>query len=251
MAAELYLDKLTVRLGGKLVLNSVSATLPGGTLCCLLGPNGAGKTTLLRSLTGYVPLTSGRLRLGATDLHALSSRDRARRIALVPQLAPPVGPLTVFEAAALGLLPASRDLGRIAADDAEFIEETLGELQLDALARRRCDELSGGEWRKVLVAQGIVQQTDVLLLDEPTAFLDPPARRTILKTALRLCRDRGTTVIAVLHDPQLAEKYADNALLLKGGEVFFHGTPSRATGERMLESLYSNAHEIATKGARG
>ncbi|HES58308.1 MAG TPA: ABC transporter ATP-binding protein, partial [Firmicutes bacterium] len=105
MAADLFLDQVTVRLGGRLVLDSVSALLPGATLCCLLGPNGAGKTTLLRSLTGYVPLASGTVRLGPTGLDTLSSRERARRIALVPQLAPPVGPLTVLEAVALGLLP--------------------------------------------------------------------------------------------------------------------------------------------------
>lgn len=249
MTADLLLDQVTVRLGGKLVLDSVSATLPGGTLCCLLGPNGAGKTTLLRSLTGYVPGASGIARLGPTDLNTLTSRERAKRIALVPQLAPPVGPLTVFEATALGLLRASRGLGRIAPEDSAFIEETLRQLQLDALAGRRCDELSGGEWRKVLVAQGIVQRAEVMLMDEPTAFLDPPARHAILEAARQLCRDRGATVIAVLHDPQLAEQYADSALLLRDGKVLFHGAPRAATTPGRLDALYSNGPSAAMPGA--
>jgi len=250
MAAELILDKVSVRLGGTTVIDCINAKIPGGTFCCLLGPNGAGKTTLLRALTGYLPLASGQIVLGSERLDQLRSRERARHVSLVPQLAPPVGPLTVFEAASLGRLPANHGLGPISSEDKVLVAETLDMLQLTSLADRRCDDLSGGEWRKVLVAQGIVQSADVMLLDEPTAFLDPPARGTILAAAKALCISHGTTVLAVLHDPQLAVEFADSALLLKHGQLMYHGPPAEATTEERLEALYANGNAVNLTGVK-
>jgi iron complex transport system ATP-binding protein len=249
MAADLILANLSVQLGGRPVLKDVDATVAGGEFCCLLGPNGAGKTTLLRAVTGYMPVAGGRISLGRTRLDTLGSRERAKHVALVPQLAPPVGPLTVLEAVALGLLPRGTGPGRMNPEEKSLLAETLALLQLEHKSADRCDELSGGEWRKVLVAQGIVQQADVLLLDEPTAFLDPPARSAILAAARELCLNRGVTVIAVLHDPQLAESYADSALLLRDGRVVFHGPPQDATTEQRLDELYANGNELIGKGA--
>jgi iron complex transport system ATP-binding protein len=240
VSADLNLSGVTAKLGGRPVLRAVSARITGGSFCCLLGPNGAGKTSLLRAITGYLQPTAGRVSLGDMDLGALSSRERAKHVALVPQLAPPVGPLTVFEAACLGLLPGGGGLGRVPAEDRDRVLQTLELLELDGLADQRCDELSGGEWRKVLVTQGIIQRADLLLLDEPTAFLDPPARRTILAAARSLCDSQGTTVVAVLHDTQFAAEFAHSALLLKHGAVMFHGPPAEATTEQRLAELYTN-----------
>jgi iron complex transport system ATP-binding protein len=248
MSAELHLEQVSARLGGKQVLRSVSATIAGGTLCCLLGPNGSGKTTLLRAITGYVALAGGSIAVGGRQLNPLTSRERAKVVALVPQLATPAGPLTVFEAAALGCLPATRGLGGMSAADIQYIHETLALLQLDNMSGRRCDELSGGEWRKVLVAQGIVQRASVLLLDEPTAFLDPPARDAILAAAKQLCTSHAVMVLAVLHDPLLAREYADTALLLRRGEVVFHGPVHAATQAERLAQLYANGQSSVVDG---
>jgi iron complex transport system ATP-binding protein len=239
MSADLILTELAAGYGQQAVVRNISARFQPGELGCILGANGAGKTTLLRAIAGYLPLTAGSVRLGTTELNQLAPRQRARYIAAAPQVAQEILPLTVQQAVAMARYPHLTARMRLNGVDGQAVDDALKALQLEELAHHQCGNLSGGEWRRVLIAQGLAQQTPVLLLDEPTAFLDPPAQRRILSYVRRLSAERGLIVLAVLHAVDLALEFADRTLLLRNGEMLACDTPAALLHPEMLAQLYN------------
>jgi iron complex transport system ATP-binding protein len=248
MAVELWCNNLHAGYARNEVLRGLSCCFSASRLSCILGPNGAGKTTLLRAALGLLPLRSGNVTLDGVDLSQLKPRERARRIALVPQLAAEAVPLTVREAVALAQY-ARR--GATALDEAQAepaVTAALEALALTPLADQPCAAISGGEWRRVLIAQGLAQQAEALLLDEPTAFLDPPARSYIMAKLRELAHAYGLIIAVVLHDPDLALRFADDVVLVRDGMVQAAGPAGEVLREAELEQLYdSPAHVPATK----
>jgi iron complex transport system ATP-binding protein len=235
---ELTADSITAGYGRWPVLRGVSCTFPAGALTCILGPNAAGKTTLLRVLSGLLRPQSGGVLFDGADLHALPPRARARRVALVPQLAQDALPLTVQEAVAIARYPQLGGRFAMSGADRRAVCEALETAQLTHKARARCGTLSGGEWRRLLIAQGLAQQTPVLLLDEPTAHLDPPARYEMLRLLATLAHQRGLLVVTVLHDPLLALQHADTVVLLREGQVLRQGPARDCVSYGGLRELY-------------
>jgi iron complex transport system ATP-binding protein len=240
--AELVLKDVGAGYGAQSILHGVSLTLRSGGLAAVLGPNGAGKTTLLRALTGFLPLRRGSVQWrgpdGATaELARLTPRERARYIAYVPQLADEAASLSVHEA----LLIAARANAAAPATVRSRAAEALDALGLAGLAQARCAALSGGQWRRVLLAQGLAQAAPVLLLDEPTAFLDPPGRYELLELLAGLAAARDLCVVSVLHDPLLAAQFAAQAVTLKAGRVFADGAPAEVIVPERLTALYGSA----------
>jgi iron complex transport system ATP-binding protein len=226
MPASLTCTNLTTRYVARDIVRNFSAQFPAGQLSCILGPNGAGKTTLLRAISGYLPLASGSVQVGEVDAARLTSRQRAKLIATVPQASLEQAPLTVRDVLELARYP--HRMERHGSDSQDVaVGRALADCGLTELAERRCTALSGGELRRVLIAQGLAQETPVLLLDEPTAFLDPPARVQLLRLLQAQARERELCVVAVLHDPALARRFADYAVLLRDGLVQAQG-PARA-----------------------
>jgi iron complex transport system ATP-binding protein len=236
--AELRLSGLQVGYGRQPVLAGLSLSIPSGALTAVLGPNGAGKTTLLRGIAGILPLQAGQVdwhsAAGKIALHLLRPRERARLVAYVPQLVANEVPLTVGEALAV----ASRAGGGTIEQQATEAAATLAALALEAQADQPCNRLSGGLWRRVLVAQGLVQRAPLLLLDEPTAFLDPPARHELLELLRQLARDRDLCIVCVLHDPQLALAYAGRAVALAPGRLLASGSATEVLSPHVLKELY-------------
>lgn len=247
MHGELTIRSLTVGYGAEAVIRGLTAGCPPGRLTCLLGANGAGKTTLLNAISGYLP-ASGELSINGTSLATLSVRARARYIATVPQVAQELLLLTVRQAVALARYPHLKSRLRLGGGDTAAVGEALRNMELTGLAGRRCITLSGGEWRRVLIAQGLAQGTPVLLLDEPTAFLDPPARRQILHQVRSLAAQRNLTVLAVLHDVDLAREFAEHVLLLRHGQLLASGTPAETLTTELLASLYDCEPQWLTAG---
>jgi len=239
MSAELILTELAAGYGHQPVVRGISARFQPGQLGCILGANGAGKTTLLRAIAGYLPLTSGSIALGKIELSRLKPRRRAQYIAAVPQVAQEILPLTVRQAVAMARYPHLTARIRLNGVDGQAVDDALTALQLEELAHHQCGNLSGGEWRRVLIAQGLAQETPVLLLDEPTAFLDPPAQRRILNHVRRLTAERGLIVLAVLHAVDLALEFADRVLLLRDGELLACDTPAATLYPDKLAQLYN------------
>jgi iron complex transport system ATP-binding protein len=239
MAAELRTAALSAGYGRTIAIRDVSLVMASGELTCLLGPNGAGKTTLLRVLAGLLRPSAGEVELEGVPLAAMTARARARRIAYVPQVSPDGLPLTVREMVSLGRQPRLAGRFHLTSADRAAIDGALDALGLCALADRPCFALSGGEWRRMLIAQGLAQEPEVLLLDEPTAFLDPPARYQVLAHVRSLAAERGLIAAAAVHDVHLARTHADYAVLLREGCVVASGTPASILDAAHLSELYA------------
>jgi iron complex transport system ATP-binding protein len=223
-------EGLVVTRGARRVLDGVSFAVEAGSFVALAGPNGAGKTTLLSALAGLLPPDGGRVTLGGTPLTSLSRGERARRVGWLEQGARAAWGLTVREVAALGRLPHG-DAG-----EAE-VAGALAACGLDGFATRRVDTLSGGEARRAMLARVLATEADILLLDEPTADLDP-AQGFALMRLLRAEAGRGRAVVAVLHDLSLAARFADRIVLLAEGRVAADGTPAEVMTEAQAGRVF-------------
>lgn len=258
-------EGLAVGYAGRAVLTGLNLELRAGELVCLLGPNGAGKSTLLRTLAGLQPALAGRLWLGERDADSLPAAARARRTAIVLTERLNAGHLLVRELAALGRHPHTGWSGRLADADRDAIKRGLEDAGAWELRDRPCDELSDGEKQRALLARALAQDPAVLLLDEPTAFLDLPRRVEAMRALRRLARERGRAVLLSTHDLDLALRAADRLWLVSAAGKFAAGLPEdlalsgavgaafdqgdvgfdRATGEFRIHGEATRAARIA------
>lgn len=196
------------------VLRGVDLRAAPGELTALLGPNGAGKSTLLRTVAGLLPPVRGGVSLDGTDLAGLTPAARARRVAVVLTERVDAGLLTARELVALGRHPHTGARGTLRTADHTAVDDALAAVRATPFADRRVARLSDGERQRVLIARALAQAPDLLLLDEPTAFLDAPSRVGVTGLLRRLARDRGIVVVVSTHDVELALRVADRVWLL-------------------------------------
>lgn len=235
--SALYLDRITVRRGPRTVLDSVSLAFAAGRLTAVIGPNGAGKSTLLDVAAGLLKPAEGTVRLGKYPLGTLGRSALARRRAYLPQRAGVEWPIVVERAVALGLTPTLPAFGQLPAALLPAIDRALADCDLTALRDRPATSLSGGELARTMLARAIVGDPEVLIVDEPTAGLDPrhaidAARR------LRARADAGRTVVMAIHDLDLALSHADDLVAIKAGRVLAAGPVGEVATEAMLGELY-------------
>ncbi|WP_299025764.1 ABC transporter ATP-binding protein [uncultured Thermanaerothrix sp.] len=242
-ASRLYLERVTVVLQGQRILENVSLSLERGQVVALIGPNGAGKSTLIRAISGVITPQAGSIQVGDLDLVRASPWQRARYLAVVPQIHQLPPAFTVWQTVLLGRTPYLNLLGQVSPRDEAVARQALEQVEALPLAERGLAELSGGELQRVLLARALAQQTPFLLLDEPTTHLDWQYQVALL-THLRRLADNGTTadlprrgVLMVLHDLNLAVRYADQVALLVGGRLWAWGT----TREVLQPDLLSRA----------
>ncbi|GIL26945.1 ABC transporter ATP-binding protein [Actinocatenispora comari] len=207
------------------VLSDVGLGLTPGTVTVLVGPNGCGKSTLLRTLAGLQPALAGTVRIGADELTGLSRRELARRLAFLPQSPLVPAGVAVHDLVRHGRYAHRGALRRHTADDRAAVDWALAVTHADELADRRIDELSGGERQRAWLATVLAQQAGVLLLDEPTTYLDLRHQLEVLEVVRGLARDHGIACGLVLHDLGQAAGYADHAVLAADGGVVAAGTP--------------------------
>ena len=233
------------------VLHGVDLALHHGDLAALLGPNGSGKTTLLKILCAILPPRGGQLSLDGRDLGAHPRREIARRIAIVPQELIVPFAFTVREMVLLGRTPHIRLLVGENAHDRDAVDRALELTETSALADRYFDELSGGERQRVVIAMALAQVlTDrqefessdglgsLLLLDEPTVHLDINHQTEVLELVHALNRERGLTVLATMHDLNLAAVYFDRLILLNDGRIIAEGTPREVLSKERVQSVF-------------
>ena len=245
--ATLQAEALHVALCGRPVLRGVSCRIaPGWT--AIVGPNGAGKSTLLRVLAGLLVPGSGTVMLGGRPLQTLRAAERGRTIAWLPQLADLTGELTARETVALGRLPHTGLFNAPTAADESVIDRAMAATECSDWQHRRLHELSGGERQRVLLARALATEAPLLLLDEPTAHLDPPHQVALA----RLCRQLGRThtVVTVLHDLPLALQ-ADRVLVLDAGRVAAEGAHDDAGLHAALVATFGGAVRITTGAGAG
>jgi iron complex transport system ATP-binding protein len=207
-------------------------------MLALVGPNGAGKSTLLKVAGGLLRPTAGRALLNDTDLGTLRPREIARQIAVVPQDGPSPGGLLVREMVALGRTPYVRLLLGPTSHDRRAVDWAMAAAGVVELADRFVDELSGGERQRVILARALAQEPRLLLLDEPTANLDLQHQVAMLELVRGLTREEGLTVVAAVHDLQLAALYCDRVALMSAGQIVSQGSPEVVlTAPLLLETF--------------
>ena len=234
----LSVESLRYAYGEHRVLDGPTFSVDRGEWLILIGPNGSGKTTLLRLLAGLSRPESGRVRVAGQSVAAGPPRILARRVALVPQNLPSDLPFTVGELALLGRTPHLGLLGIPGPADHAAAERALEQTGLEHLADRRLPELSGGERQRAFIARALCQEPELLLLDEPTAFLDIHRQVRIMDLLEALCRDRNLAVVMASHDLNLAALYGDRLLLLHDGRQVALGTPEEILRPDLLQAVY-------------
>ena len=224
MSTILQAQELSVRLGGREVVCSVSFELTPGEVVGLIGPNGSGKSTCVSALAGIRRPSSGVVKLDGTLLERVALRARARSVSYLPQNPECHWPLSVRQVVALGRLPHRSIWGGLGVGDAAAIDRAMIKLEVTELADRRVDRLSGGERMRVMLARALAPEPRVLLVDEPTDGLDPNHQLHVMEL-LRATAAEGRAVLAVLHDLSLAERFCDRLLLLHEGRLLASGAP--------------------------
>lgn len=230
---------ITVRYpgGARPALADVSLTAARGSLTALVGPNGSGKSTLVRALLGRLPLAAGELRVDGDAVTQVSPRELARRVAVVVQREEPAFPLAVRDYVALGRHPWRGAWGAESANDRERVASAMEEADVQGLAGRRTDALSGGEWQRVRVARALAQDTASIVLDEPTTFLDIAHEMACFELLASLAA-RGRTVLVVSHQLNLVARFARHVGLLSSGTLAAFGSPAEVMRGEVLESVY-------------
>ena len=228
------------------VLQGVTLSVARGEFVGLIGPNGSGKSTLLRALTGVLALRAGVVLVEGRPLRHYSRREIAQKVAVVPQLGGSMFPFTVRDYVLMGRTPY---LGRLQSQrpgDAQIAQQAMTLTDVAALADRPITELSGGELQRVTIARAVAQQTAVLLLDEPTAFLDLNHQREIFELLVRFNADQGMTIICVSHDLNLAAQYCPRIVVLNDGLIYADGPASRIVSEQMVRQVYGAPVQVDT-----
>jgi iron complex transport system ATP-binding protein len=219
-------------------LRGLTLTLVPGSFVGVVGPNGSGKSTLIKLLSGYLRPQSGTVTLGEREISRFAPRERARRIAVVPQDIPVTFDYTALEVVLMGRSPHLSPLGVESALDRSVARAVMRQTATEAFMDRRVGALSGGERQRVLLARALAQQTPILLLDEPTAHLDLNYQIETLRLLRTLLAEQRVTILTVLHDLNLASLYCDHLAILQTGQLAAEGSPAEVLTSERLEAVY-------------
>jgi iron complex transport system ATP-binding protein len=242
--AQLYAEGVRVSYGAGLdVLHDVSLTVPDGGFTVIIGPNACGKSTLLKCLARMLPLKAGRVVLEGQDIRNYRPKDAAKRIGLLPQNPHAPDGITVFDLVSRGRYPHQNLLRQWSVADENAVWSALDNARVADLAERTLDALSGGQKQRVWIAMALAQQTPILLLDEPTTYLDIAHQIEVLDLAHALYR-QGRTIIAVLHDLSLAFRYATNLVVMKDGVILTEGVPGEVVTSQLIEEAFGLSNII-------
>ncbi|MGY1691378.1 ABC transporter ATP-binding protein [Geodermatophilus sp. SYSU D01105] len=235
---SLAAEDLTLGYGDRTVIEDLDLAVPAGRITAIVGANACGKSTLLRSMSRLLAPRSGRVLLDGKAVHRLPAKELARTLGLLPQS--PIAPegITVADLVGRGRHPHQGLFSRWSAEDDAAVAVALEATRTTALADRAVDELSGGQRQRVWIAMALAQQTDVLLLDEPTTFLDVSHQIEVLDLLTDLNRTRGTTIVMVLHDLNMAARYADHLVALADGGVHVAGDPAQVLTADSVRAVF-------------
>ncbi|MFI8283106.1 ABC transporter ATP-binding protein [Streptomyces albidoflavus] len=235
---SLTAEELTLGYADRTVIDSLDLAVPPGRITVIVGANACGESTLLRSMSRLLAPRAGRVLLDGRQVHRFPAKELARTMGLLPQS--PLAPegITVSDLVGRGRHPHQGVFSRWSREDDAAVASALEATQTEELAERAVDELSGGQRQRVWIAMALAQQTDLLLLDEPTTFLDVSHQVEVLDLLTDLNAGRGTTIVMVLHDLNLAARYADHLIALADGRLHAQGTPSEVLTEETVRAVF-------------
>lgn len=244
-------ERVTARYGARAVFEDLSIQVEAGTITALVGPNGSGKSTLLKTMARILTPTTGAVYLEGQAIARLSTREVARRLAILPQGPTAPDELTVAELVEQGRYPHAGPFRMLDEKDYAAIASALAQTNMTHLRHRRLDSLSGGERQRAWIALALAQATPILLLDEPTTFLDIGHQVEVLDLVRQLNREHGMTLVLVLHDLNQAARYADRMVVLQEGQIVADGSPLHVLTTDLLASVFQVRAHVLTHPADG
>lgn len=243
-AVALQAEQVCVVRDGKEILRDISFEINAGSVVSVIGPNGCGKSTLIQAMTRMLPLKSGRIAVQGTNIDAFSRKRLAQKIAVLTQFHQVPGNVSVRELVRLGRFPYQTFYGRLTEKDVYYIERAIDSARLRKLADTPVCRLSGGEQQRVWLAVLLAQRSPILLLDEPTAYLDIQHQLYMMKL-LRHCNEKlGLTIVIVLHDINQALRYTDGVLVMKEGRLIASGVPERVITPELVRQVFGVQSEL-------
>lgn len=237
MTHRLHAEAVTLRYGERTISENLSVAIPDGSFTVIVGPNACGKSTLLRALSRLLAPSSGQVILDGRRIGSLPARDVARRLGLLPQSATAPEGITVADLVARGRYPHQSFLRQWSAADEQAVTAAMEATRIAPLSERPVDALSGGQRQRVWIAMALAQQTPILLLDEPTTFLDIAHQIDLLDLLADLNRE-GRTIVAVLHDLNHACRYASHIIAMKEGAIVAQGEPAAVITGQLVERVF-------------
>ncbi len=233
---ELNIDGVGFSYPSKKVLNDVSANFEGPQLVAILGPNGVGKSTLIHCIDRILKPSEGHVMLDGKDTYEYHMKEMAKKVGYVPYASSDMFPMSVVDAVLLGRHPHSN--WKSTKDDVRLVFSVLKRLGIDDLAKSQFNELSAGQHQKVMLARGLVQEPEIMLLDEPTANLDVKHQLGVTRILRDIAHEDGVLIIMICHDLNIAAKYADSIIMMKDGTIFATGTPDEVLIEENIRAVY-------------
>ncbi|MER5443445.1 ABC transporter ATP-binding protein [Streptomyces sp. NPDC002790] len=235
---RLIADDVTLGYDQRVIAEKLSVEIPDNSFTVIVGPNACGKSTLLRALSRMLKPSAGRVLLDGSVIQSMPAKKVAKTLGLLPQSSTAPDGITVGDLVARGRYPHQGLLRQWSSDDERIVQESMGSTGVAELAERYVDELSGGQRQRVWIAMALAQQTPLLLLDEPTTYLDIQHQIDVLDLCAELHEEQGRTLVAVLHDLNHAARYATHLIALREGEVIAEGAPKDIVTAELVERLF-------------
>ncbi|WP_438294573.1 ABC transporter ATP-binding protein [Streptomyces sp. HUAS TT7] len=235
---RLSAESVTLGYDQRVIAKDLSVEIPDNSFTVIVGPNACGKSTLLRALSRMLKPDQGRVLLDGQSIHSLPAKKVARTLGLLPQSSIAPDGITVGDLVARGRYPHQGLLRQWSPEDERIVQESMDATGVGGLGERYVDELSGGQRQRVWIAMALAQQTPLLLLDEPTTFLDIQHQIEVLDLCARLHESQGRTLVAVLHDLNQAARYASHLIAMREGRVVAEGAPSEVVTASLVEEVF-------------
>ncbi|MFC5589489.1 ABC transporter ATP-binding protein [Sporosarcina soli] len=234
----LTVDQVAVGYANAVIIDGLSVEIPAGKITTIIGPNGCGKSTLLKAVARILKTQSGTVFLDGRAIQQLSTKEVAKKMAILPQSAEAPPGLTIFELVSYGRFPHQRGFGTLKQDDLKHIHWAIEVTGLSELKDRPVEALSGGQRQRVWIAMALAQDTDILVLDEPTTYLDLAHQLDILLLLKKLNEEEGKTIVMVLHDLNHASRFSHYMIAMKDGEVVTEGKPEKVMTHTNLQAVF-------------
>ncbi|MFI6314856.1 ABC transporter ATP-binding protein [Nocardia fusca] len=244
-------ENLALGYDGAAVVTDLTFDVPTGSVTSIIGPNGCGKSTLLRGLGRLIAPRAGRVLLDGKPIGTLPTRQVARRVSILPQSPSAPPGLTVADLVSRGRHPRQRWYEQFSVLDEATLRHVLNSTGILDLAGARLEELSGGQRQRAWISMTLAQETDIMLLDEPTTYLDLAHQVELLELIVRMNREHNRTVLMVLHDISLAARYSDHLVAMKNGAIVTQGAPEQVVRPDVLRDVFGLAAQVVTEPTAG
>lgn len=245
----LKLDALNIKYGDRLIVKDVSFSVQAGEIVSIIGPNGSGKSTILKGITGLIPCAGGNVYINGQNLNELSVRDCAQQLCMLGQSHVSPMDMTVHDLVSFGRMPHKKWYERLDLEDHEIIEWALEQTKMMEFKHRLVHSLSGGESRRAWLAMALAQRPGILLLDEPTTYLDIAHQLDVLELVKSLNQDLKLTIVMVMHDLNHAMTYSDKVCVIEKGSLIDYGVPSEILNRELIRNVYRVETEIEERAS--